>query len=976
MAALIGLVVGGLLGAMMDGRSGAAFGGFVGFVIGVIIAIRRERRIAAVPATAPRVSNPEAPPADPALALRVAALERRVANLEHVLRETAAAPLPATALGASAPDTALLDVPTMPDRSLETAAPAPAFVAPPVMAAPSLAADEAFNPDGTLTPAGRALAAGGSSSASASADGIGRGAAPPLVFTEHVPVPPSPVWAWLVGGNTLARIGVLLLFIGVGFLLKYAVEHVYVPISVRLAGVALGGVALLVVGWRLRVRRRAYAMVLQGGGVGVLYLTVFAALKLYALVPPLAAFALLFWISALSSWLAIRQDAISLAALAVLGGFLAPVLTSTDSGNHVMLFSYYALLNAGILGIAWFKAWRSLNLLGFVFTFLVGAFWGVTRYQPEHFATTEPFLILFFLFYVAIAVLYALRQSVEVRSYVDGGLVFGTPLVAAGLQSALVRDIEYGMAYSALAMAAVYLALGRFLYARRRDDIRLLVESFLALGVVFATLAVPLGLDARWTSAVWALEGAAILWAGIRQRHRVMRAFGLLLELGAGIAFMLGLSVWTPAAAPAAIPFANSAFVGAMLVAIAGLVSAWHLRREESDVPASERVFGGVAFAWGLLWWLYAWWREIDRWLPLEMRVPAVVVLLAITAMLFALAERPLRWRMSLVPSLLLLPALAVTAIAAIGGRWIATEHLFAGGGYLAWPFALAVLAILLFRFDRDERSTADRAGLSLDPWHAGTFGLVLLIAAHELAWLGGRIGYVSGVWATVPWGLVPAIGLAAVSVLVAGVRWPFGVHRRGYLVQGGAPVAVVLVIWSVLSNVHGDADPSPLPYLPLANPQDVTQAIVLLAALLWVFRVQREDPGVFDALPRGAVATVLATLAFLWLNAIALRTIHFWYDVPYSPHALWRTPLVQATLSILWSAIALGTMAWANRRRWRRPWFAGATLLGVVVVKLFLVELAQVGTITRIVSFIGVGLLLLLIGYLAPVPTRREDTP
>ena len=343
--------------------------------------------------------------------------------------------------------------------------------------------------------------------------------------------------AWIVGGNTLARIGVVLLFIGVGFLLKYAVEHVQVPISLRLADIALGGVALLVIGWRLRVGRRAYAMVLQGGGVGVLYLTVFASLRLYELVSPLAAFGLLVSISTLSSWLAVRQDAISLAALAVAGGFLAPILTSSQSGNHVMLFSYYALLNAGILGIAWFKAWRVLNLLGFAFTFLVGTFWGVTRYRPENFATTEPFLILFFLFYVAIAVLYALRRSVEVRDYVDAGLVFGTPLVAAGLQSALVRDIEYGMAFSALAMSALYLILGRFLYTRRRDDIRLLVESFLALGVVFATLAVPLGLDARWTSATWAIEGAAIVWAGVRS-IAASCAPSAVAELGAGVAFI------------------------------------------------------------------------------------------------------------------------------------------------------------------------------------------------------------------------------------------------------------------------------------------------------------------------------------------------------------------------------------------------------------------------------------------------------
>ena len=164
-------------------------------------------------------------------------------------------------------------------------------------------------------------------------------------------------------------------------------------------------IALLVVGWRLRARRTGYAMILEGGGVGVLYLTVFAAFKLYALVSPGAAFALLFLIAALSSWLAVRQDSIALAAFAAIGGFLAPILTSSESGNHVVLFAYYALLNAGIFFIGWFKAWRLLNLLGFACTFVIGTLWGVTRYRASDFATTEPFLILFFLFYVGIAVL-------------------------------------------------------------------------------------------------------------------------------------------------------------------------------------------------------------------------------------------------------------------------------------------------------------------------------------------------------------------------------------------------------------------------------------------------------------------------------------------------------------------------------------------------------------------------------------------
>ena len=88
----------------------------------------------------------------------------------------------------------------------------------------------------------------------------------------------------------------------------------------------------------------------------------------------------------------------------------------------------------------------------------------------------------------------------------------------------------------------------------------------------------------------------------------------------------------------------------------------------------------------------------------------------------------------------------------------------------------------------------------------------------------------------------------------------------------------------------------------------------------------------------------------------------------------MWRSTLVQTVLSILWGGIALAAMVAANRRAAYAPWIAGAVLLGLVVLKLFVIDLSSIGAIERIVSFIGVGLLLLVIGYLAPVPPRRKE--
>src|SRR5450432_86607 len=219
MAALIGLVIGALIGGLFAGSGGASAGGVIGFVIGVIILNQSARK----------ASPTNAPGSDAALAQRVAALESRVAGLEYSLRSRGAAelvvpaPMPPTAIDSALPDAG----PVLPVPQAARAMPA-------AIAADSVAS--ALNPDGTRPPSAAVQA-------------------PPFP-QRAVPESPNLVWAWLVGGNTLARIGVLLLFIGVGFLLKYAAEHVHVPISVRLAGVALGGVALLVVGWRLRSEER------------------------------------------------------------------------------------------------------------------------------------------------------------------------------------------------------------------------------------------------------------------------------------------------------------------------------------------------------------------------------------------------------------------------------------------------------------------------------------------------------------------------------------------------------------------------------------------------------------------------------------------------------------------------------------------------------------------------------------------------
>lgn len=848
---------------------------------------------------------------------RVAALESKIADLRS--RGPAVSPVVAPHGPPSIP--AAAEAP----RSDERATPKPVAVASPV-------------PEPTLEP--------------------GYSATPPPRPTP-MPPPTDPGWlfeaikTWFTTGNVVARVGVIVLFFGVAFLLKFAVDRGVLPIELRLVGVAIGGLLLFGVGWRLRHDRRPYALIIQGGGIGVLYLTVFAASKLYGFVPPAFAFFVMVALVGVAGALAVLQDAKGLAVFGMIGGFLAPVLMSTHSANHVLLFSYYAVLNVGVFGIAWFKAWRELNLVGFVFTFVIGTLWGIQSYQPRHFATTEPFLIGFFVLYVAVAVLFAHRQPPQLSGYVDGTLVFGVPVVAFALQSALVRDTEYGLAFSALGAAALYIALATGLWKRRREGMRLLAEAFLALGVVFGSLAIPLALDGRWTAAAWALEGAAFVWVGLRQRRWLVRAFGVLLQLGAGLFFLRSIGDPT-----GDLPVLNGWYLGCVIIGIAGLFSSFLLERDRDRLTEEERIAAVPLLAWGLLWWMVGGGVEINRHVERQDWISAGMVFLAASCVVMGWLSARFSWASMRYPAIGLLPAMILLGLASAG------SHPFARWGSVAWVIGLAAQYHLLWRFDRDWPRNL------IPIWHAATWWGLVALAVWESTWNVGRIEGLAPAWEFAVWGLVPSLMIAALVAWGERLRWPVQAHWVDYLGAGVGPIAIMLVCWSAVSWVQS-GEANPLPYLPLLNPLDLTQLVALTVLIGWEYRARQLS--VFGDIPNGPRVLAVGTVVFLWFNAALARTVHAWAMVPFSVDGLFRSNVFQTTISIAWSIVALGLMVGANRRQHRQVWRVGGVLLALVVAKLFLIDLAGSGTIARIISFVAVGLLMLLIGYWSPLPPRRE---
>ncbi len=486
-----------------------------------------------------------------------------------------------------------------------------------------------------------------------------------------------------------------------------------------------------------------------------------------------------------------------------------------------------------------------------------------------------------------------------------------------------------------------------------------MTESFLAVGTIFVSLAIPFAFDGRTSAAFWALEGAGLLWIGIRQNRLSPRLFGLLLQFSAGLLFFADKPAgqWPPL---------NEVWLGAAVISLAGLFSARQMERGRG-LWQEEEMAALPLLLWGLLWWYGAGLKEIDTHLPWQQQVPFCVLFFACSSGVCQLIGERLAWQRLRESALVLLPALALLLLAGALRR----SHPLAGFGLVAWPAAFAIYGLLLYT--REEEPTSP-----LLPWlHAGGLWLLTAFAAWEGSRQLGRAIEGAPTWELVAWGAVPAL----LILLVIGGRphWPLGCRREDYLALGTAPLAVFAWGWALYANVTCAGSARPLIYLPLLNPLDLSLGLVFFALFAWQTSLRGLPAERRHCLSPLQLACTLGSGLFLWLTAAVARTVHHWGPIPFTGRALFHSVLLQASLSLTWTLTALGLILFAHRRQRRFLWLTGGALLAVVVAKLFFLDLAGTGTVARIVSFIGVGLILLLIGYLSPAPPKEltpETTP
>ena len=415
-------------------------------------------------------------------------------------------------------------------------------------------------------------------------------------------------------GAWFARLGALALLIGAGFGFKYGIDEGIIGPGLRVLLGVVTGLAFLFWGeWSERRGWQRLAQAVSGGGIALLYLTIWSAFQLYGLVSGVEAFAALTVVAATGGYLALRYDSKVLAVMSTVGGFGNSILIGEGFDRPSALFGYVVILDCVVLGLAYVRGWRVLDQIAFVATWAYLIVGGTAAYLVAELSGDAPpagvvlsFATVYFFMFSALAV--ARRVGSQRRAPASElcilvgncGLYVVTAMALLSEAETILWASAGEMRGPAILLAAgVNLVAGLVIRGRAADDP--VAGAALASAAMLAGVWVPVQVDAYAVPAGWAALGALMVWVSGRTSLTTARFPGYVL-LGVSLVYLVGLfadaGFYDPARlllSPQSAAFA--VHVGAFYVAAFGMRG---VAREDEQFLSGA--IGVVASALTLLW--------------------------------------------------------------------------------------------------------------------------------------------------------------------------------------------------------------------------------------------------------------------------------------------------------------------------------------------------------------------------------------
>ncbi|WP_311563720.1 DUF2339 domain-containing protein [Prevotella denticola] len=423
-----------------------------------------------------------------------------------------------------------------------------------------------------------------------------------------------------IGENLFGKIGILVFIIGIGFFVKYAIDQNWINETARtILGYAVGA-GMLVLAERLHRRYRAFSSLLAGGAFGVFYLITAIAFHYYELFSQTVSFVILCATTVFMSVVSILYDRRELAVTALVGGFLAPFIVSTDSGSIITLQTYISILNVGMFCLAMYKKWGILPVVAFCFTYII--LWMTTLTSgdlgtPVCYIILLAFATLFYLIFL-LPVIFILRTQcsgnmrramltvVTADSFLY--LLYGN-YVLEHCDTTFAKD-----GFIAFFIAVVNLAV--YLYLRFRMAGQNTLRNFmLALTITFVSIGIPMQFDTANLVMLWAAEAVLLLWLFTREKDRIFEVGAVVLSLLTIASLLFYRLLGTPLADPGDSLFLNGNFLVMLFISAVAFVVAIILQCNRELFSEDRRLIAyspcnAVAYAVGFGILYVAFWDD------------------------------------------------------------------------------------------------------------------------------------------------------------------------------------------------------------------------------------------------------------------------------------------------------------------------------------------------------------------------------
>lgn len=758
---------------------------------------------------------------------------------------------------------------------------------------------------------------------------------PPSQFPDSQPASSSSelieqLKQWIFQGNPVLKVAILVLVIGIILLLRFATEHWQLSLAMKLAIVAAVSGAVTGLGYWMQSKNRSFALALEGLGLAALFLTLFFAYY-NAVIPTLAMAGLCFaLIMGVTLILSLKQQSIELALMAMIIAYIAPFTLPVRNATSIELIAYYVVINLAVAILSTLRPWKMLNQIAFLMTVIVGG--GYAFYRGEE--SERNALTLLVAVHTAIFVWLSFRFSqllakedlaqFKLKPALDIALIFGAPLVGYIFIYLMHFEETRWQAGASLAFAAVY--AGLYQLSKRHQAVQLISQSYFSLMLIFLALIPPILLHKQWSVIGWAVEGLIIFIYALYRQSEISRYLAMGLMIVAGLSSLYYLVELNE--------FPREMYWGLCLSYFAVVVVANSRESFRQQLSSSTIAFHCLQMLSATTMLIVLLLDEIDG--PQQL----VMSLLIVSGFYLLMNELMLRCKATwswLFPKWLgLIPVFVFALIIVIDQSQ---------QGIIIWPTMFDRLGFALSGLMLTALWLRPMLGVRTEKeWVS--FGTLTSLAMTSLTLLPG-MPYISVV-------VLPLLFCAWCYWQLDNPDWKMFWQARSSL--------VLMATWIVCSQLFTQQAFQGY-ILPIINPFDLV-SIAMLAGFIWMLSLQLKL-----GLDKGMVA-VLMVLSLLWLSSyIVLRALHIYLGTPFNQLALWGNATVQLSLTFLWVSLAFMTMSFASRKQLRSVWILGGSILVIVTLKLVLFDLSHIGTLTRVISFLGAGFVMLLIAYIAPIP-------